>query len=106
MSTVRSFGEKAAGDWPQVLTKVEKALAQAVALIQEREQALASTVNLALSKPLLDFKRLEERQEALLGVRQRADQPLAALDTSLREGEEALREWLARAEKLRRQMRQ
>jgi hypothetical protein len=92
-----------AGDWQRVLTHVEQALVQAVEIIQLREQSLTA-VGSAPHLPQLDWQRLQERQDALQACPRLAGQHLAELETSLREGEEALRQWLARAETLRRQL--
>jgi hypothetical protein len=91
------------GDWPRVLAHVEQALAQAVVEIQEREQALLDTAGKEPT-PLLDGRRFQEHRAVLDTCPQRAEQRLAELLESLREGEEALRQWLARAETLRRRL--
>ena len=92
-----------ASDWQRVLTHVEQALAQAVEKIQLRELSLTSEDS-APHLPRLDWQRLQERQHALEACPELAGQHLAELDTSLREGEEMLRHWLAHAETLRRQL--
>jgi hypothetical protein len=93
-----------ASDWPRVLARVEQALAQAVAQIQEREQALADAVGEVPRAPMLDFRRFQERRDALDACPERARQHLVELEAALCAGEEALRQWLARAETLRRQL--
>jgi hypothetical protein len=89
------------GDWPSVLAHVEQALAQAVVEIQEREQVLLDTAAKEPT-PLLKGQRFQEHRAALDTCPQRAEQRLAELLESLREGEDALRQWLTRAETLRR----
>lgn len=91
-----------APDWPGTLRQVEQALAGAIAQMQAREAAL--TAGEAPRAMLLDLKRFFQFQETLDGSPQRAGERLAALDASLRDGEDALRQWLGRAESLRRQL--
>jgi hypothetical protein len=92
-----------AGDWPQVLTQVEQALAQAVAQIHQREQALLETVTYAQPRAF-DWQRFHQQRTALDAGPQRAEQRVTELLGSLGAGEEVLRQWLARAETLRRRL--
>jgi DNA-binding FadR family transcriptional regulator len=93
-----------AGNWPHVLAHVEEALAKAVAKIQEREYALAASAGNVSSAQLVDFRRFHERRIALEACPKRAQEHLAELEALLRDGEQALRQWLGQAETLRRQL--
>jgi hypothetical protein len=92
-------------DWTSVLARVEQALNQAVAKIHEREQALAEAAAVWPGPPNApNFANLEERSIALLECPRRAEQTLVQVDAALRDSEEALREWLTRAEATRRHL--
>jgi hypothetical protein len=99
-----TFRPTTAGDWPQVLNHVEQALARAVAKIQQREQALANAV--LQEPPPPDYQRFQDHLDGLNSYPERAEKRLAELDVDLRESEDVLRQWLARAEAFRQQMKQ
>jgi hypothetical protein len=101
---VSALPSSTAADWPRVLAHVEQALAEALAKIQQRESALALAAANAPAAVTLDFQRFQEPQVALEGYPKRAQEHLVALDGTLREGEEALRQWLVQAEAVRRQL--
>jgi hypothetical protein len=88
----------------QVLARVEQALAQVLAQIQERERALAQPAVPPQVAPTLDFSRFEATLTALAACPARAAQRLQRLGSDLAEGETALRQWLQRAESTRRQL--
>ena len=90
-------------DWTRVLARVETALAQAVARLQSREQVLAAGTTPQITTAL-DFARFEDHLGAFGACPGRAEQRLAQLDVALSEGEDAMRQWLARAEATRRRL--
>jgi hypothetical protein len=91
-------------DWTRVLASVEKALTEAVARLANREKGLlVATQPLPTSKPL-DFAKFEDRLAAFAECPGRAEQRLEQIDGALRDGEEALRQWLSRAEAVRRKL--
>src|SRR4051794_16604212 len=88
-----------AGDWPQVLGQVEEALVTALTQLQQREQALAAVA--VPPAPVLDFQRFQDCRAALDACPLRAAERLAEWGDALRDGEEALRRWLAQTAALR-----
>ncbi|HYV37710.1 MAG TPA: hypothetical protein VE988_18645 [Gemmataceae bacterium] len=91
-------------DWEKVLARVEQALGEAVTRLQEREQEWMAPAPLAAAPQALDFSKFEQRLALFAKAPQQADQRTAELDTALRDGEDNLRQWLARAEAARRQL--
>jgi len=91
-------------DWTRVLARVETALTQAVAQLEGRKQVLAAATPALQTPQALDFARFEERLAGFAACPRRAEQHLARLDIALHDGEDALRQWLARAEATRRKL--
>jgi hypothetical protein len=91
-------------DWTRVLARVETALAQAVVRLEAREQALTAKMPLPQMTTALDFAKFDERQGAFAACPGRAEQRLAQVDGALGSAEDALRQWLARAEGTRKKL--
>jgi len=91
-------------DRARVVARVEQALALAVIRLEEREKALSQHATAPQLSIRPDFARFEQRLNLLANCPQPAGQQLTDIDVSLRDGEEALRNWLARAETTRRKL--
>jgi hypothetical protein len=91
-------------DWGSVLARVETALAQTVARLEVKEQALSTVLPTAPITSVVQFAGFDERLKALAAGAGRARQRLAQIDDVLREGEDSLRQWLTRAEAVRRRL--
>jgi hypothetical protein len=91
-------------DWSAVLTRVEGSLAQAIAKIEQREQALAALPPFAPSSQPLDFAKFEKTLAKLAGRQSPAEATLSQLDADLAAGEELMRQWLVQAEACRKQL--
>ena len=91
-------------DWTQVLARVQNALAQAVVQLQEREQALTAMAPQPLAAMPLNFSGYEKHLTAFAACPEQAEQNLAQLDIELKDGEDAMRQWLAQAETARRNL--
>jgi hypothetical protein len=91
-------------DWTQVLARVEAALAQAVARLQDRGKDLAGAAQLIQPPRPLNFGKFEERLAAFAACPAQAEQRLVQIDAALRDEEDALRRWLTRAEAARRRL--
>jgi hypothetical protein len=90
--------------WTEVLACVEQALAEAVAKVQKRDQALANAAAVPVQQRAPDFGAFEAKAADLASCPQRAEQGVMQQDVSLGECEEELRQWLARSEAVRRQL--
>jgi len=91
-------------DWSRVLSRVEAALAKAVAQLEGRKQAFEPGTPTPQTISAGDFARFEELVGAYAACPARAGQRLAPVDNALSEGEDALRHWLTRAEAARRKL--
>jgi hypothetical protein len=83
---------------------VEAALAKAVSQLEGRKQALDNVTPLSQTTSASDFTKFEELVAAFAACPARAGQRLGPVDNALSEGEESLRNWLARAEAARRKL--
>jgi hypothetical protein len=90
-------------NWPAIIARVEKWLAEAIDVSQQRESALAS---IAAENPprLIGTNALTERTAALASCPARATEKFGQLDADLKMSEESLRRWLASAETTRRKL--
>jgi hypothetical protein len=87
----------------EVLQRVEQALAQALAKTDERAGALAAAVPPAGAR-LPDFDGFQSRLAELASCPEKVAAGFGELDRELQQCEDALRQWLARAEATRRQL--
>ena len=89
-------------DWTAVLSRVEEALARAIGQIEAREQALGAAELPAPRGP--EFAALDSKAAALADAPGRITARIEPIDAELRQGEEALRRWLADAEAVRQRL--
>jgi hypothetical protein len=87
-------------NWMEVLANVERVLAEAVTEIDQRDAALAAVLA-APGAPVFGF---DLQADKTAGARARAEERVAELDTALKDCEDALRQWLVRAEATRRKL--
>jgi hypothetical protein len=87
-------------NWTEVLANVERVLAEAVTEIDQRDAALAAVLA-APGAPVFGFDLQADRTAA---ARALAEQRVADLDSALKDCEDALRQWLIRAEATRRKL--
>jgi hypothetical protein len=95
---MRPFSQVAVlpADWPKVLEKIQHALTQALAEVENREHALGQAARGPM-EPTPPPNAWQDFQTCCrLAERQAAD-----LDAALQVGEQSLQEWLAAAETLR-----
>ena len=88
----------------QVVARVEQALANAVARLEERELALTQQATIPKTDISLDFSKFEKHLSELANCTKPTSQQFDQIDASLRDGEDALRKWLAGAETIRRKL--
>ena len=89
-------------NWTEVLAHVEQVLAEAITEIDQRDAALAAVLATPAA-PVFGFDLLAERAAKLTAGRA-AQTRVAELDAALQECEDALRQWLRRAEATRRKL--
>jgi hypothetical protein len=89
-------------NWNEVLTHVERVLTEAVTEIDQRDAALAAVLATPAA-PVFGFDLLAERAAKLVAGPS-AQVRAAELDSALKECEDALRQWLSRAEATRRKL--
>ena len=99
-------GKKPPPQWAEMLARVEQALATAIAVVDQREQALTAAPTpppaaVDLSGSLTHFG---ERLRGLAECAARAEQTVTDLDRELTAGEETLRAWFHTAEAARRKL--
>ena len=89
-------------NWTEVLAHVERVLAEAITEIDQRDAALAAVLATP-GAPVFGFDLLAEKA-AKLTANPTAETRAADLDSALKDCEEALRQWLSRAETTRRKL--
>jgi hypothetical protein len=89
-------------NWNEVLNHVERVLAEAVSEIDQRDAALAAVLATPAA-PVFGFDLLADRAAKLVAG-PTAEARAAELDSALKDCEEALRQWLGRAEATRRKL--
>jgi hypothetical protein len=90
-------------NWSEVLARVERVLTEAAAEIDRRDAALAAAWA-APGVPGVSFDPFVEKASMLASSPARAEARVAQLDSALKDCEEALRQWLARAEATRQRL--